>query len=280
MQILQVQEEKVESFLEVDNLYTFGLLGVTLVMSFLLLFSLKRKRRESSLNNSGNVLLNVSYQSLLKPTDAFATTNLIGVGSFGFVYRGILDHDRRKVAVNVFNLLHHDVFKSFIAECEALRNIRHRNLVKVLTTCSGIDYQGNDFKALVYEFMSNGNFDEWLHPITKRKKKGLPEERMYLNLLQRLNIVIAIANALDYVHRHCHTPIVHYDLKPSNVLLDDEMVGHVGDFGLARYLLESQDCFTNQSSSIGLRGTIGYALPGEYLYNFLTLNSFFFFQNI
>ena len=147
-----------------------GLLGVTLVMSFLLLFSLKRKRRESSLNNLGNLLLNVSYQSLLKATDAFITTNLIGVGSFGSVYRGILDHDRRKVAVKVFNLLHHDAFKSFIAECEALRNIRHPNLVNVLTTYSGNDYQGNNFKALVYEFMSNGNLDEWLHPITKKKR--------------------------------------------------------------------------------------------------------------
>ena len=96
--------------------------------------------------------------------------------------------------------------------------------------------------------------------IQSPKKKELLEERMYLNLLQSLNIVIDVANVLDYLHHHCHTPIVHCNLKPSNVLLDDEMVGHVGDFGLARFLLESQDCFTNQSSSIGLRGTIGMLL--------------------
>ena len=244
-----------------------GLLGLTLVISFPLLFSLKRKRRESTSNNSRNSLLNVSYQSLLKATDAFSSTNLIGVGSFGSVFRGILDQDRCTVAVKVLNLFHHGASKSFLAECEALRNIRHRNLVKVLTACSGVDYQGHEFKALVYEFMSNGNVDEWLHPIARTNE--VPGEQRYLNLLQRLNIVIDVANALDYLHHHCHTPIVHCDIKPSNVLLDDEMIAHVGDFGLARFLLEAtQDCFTNQSSSIGLRGTIGYAPPGEYLFHF------------
>ncbi|KAK4592256.1 hypothetical protein RGQ29_016683 [Quercus rubra] len=240
----------------------FGLLGVTLVMLFLLLCTLKRKRRESILSNSGNLLLNVSYHSLLKATDAFSTTNLIGVGSFGSVYRGILDHDRRKVAVKVLNLLQHGASKSFIAECEALRNIRHRNLVKVLTACSGVDYQGHDFKALVYEFMTNGNLDGWLHPVSRRNE--VPGEQTNLNFLQRLNIAIDVANALEYLHHRCHSPIVHCDLKPSNVLLDDEMIGHVGDFGLARFLREAtQECFTNQSSSIGLKGTVGYA-PPEY----------------
>ena len=90
------------------------------MISFLFLFSFKRNRRESILNNSQNLLLNVSYQSLLKAIDAFYSTNLIGVGSFGAVYRGILDNDRCKVAVKVFNLLHHGATKSFMAECEAL----------------------------------------------------------------------------------------------------------------------------------------------------------------
>ncbi|XP_065637672.1 probable LRR receptor-like serine/threonine-protein kinase At3g47570 [Quercus suber] len=239
-----------------------SLLGVTLVLLFLLLRTLKRKRRERILKDSGNLILNVSYQSLLKATDAFSTTNLIGVGSFGSVYRGILDHDRHKVAIKVLNLLRHGASKSFIAECEALRNIRHRNLVKVLTACSGVDYQGHDFKALVYEFMTNGNLDEWLHPISRINE--VTEEQTNLNFLQRLNIAIDVANALEYLHHRCHSPIVHCDLKPSNVLLDDEMIGHVGDFGLARFLREAtQECFTNQSSSIGLKGTVGYA-PPEY----------------
>ena len=157
------------------------LFGVTLVISFLFLFSFKRNRRESILNNSQNLLLNVSYQSLLKAIDAFYSTNLIGVGSFGSVYRGILDQDRHIVAVKVLNLFHHGASKSFIAECDTLRNIKHRNLVKVLTTCSSVDYQGHDFKALVYEFMSNGNLDEWLHTIARTNE--VLEEQKNLNLL-------------------------------------------------------------------------------------------------
>uniref|UniRef100_A0A2N9G8J5 non-specific serine/threonine protein kinase n=1 Tax=Fagus sylvatica TaxID=28930 RepID=A0A2N9G8J5_FAGSY len=176
--------------------------------------------------------------------------------------RGILDQGRHTVAIKVLNLSRHGASKSFKAECEALRNIRHRNLVKVLTSCSGIDYQGHDFKALVMEFMGNGSLDEWLHP-TPRINETLEEQRS-LSLLQRLNIAIDVANALDYLHHHCQTPIVHCDLKPSNVLLDDEMIGHVGDFGLARFLFDAtQDSSINQSSSIGVRGTVGYT-PPEY----------------
>ncbi|PRQ57061.1 putative protein kinase RLK-Pelle-LRR-XII-1 family [Rosa chinensis] len=76
---------------------------------------------------------------------------------------------------------------------------------------------------------------------------------------QRLNIAIDVSMALDYLHNHCETSIVHCDLKPSNVL-DDDMVGHVGDFGLVRFLPRTSG---NQSSSVGIKGTIGYA-PPEY----------------
>ncbi|KAB1209697.1 hypothetical protein CJ030_MR6G028559 [Morella rubra] len=218
-----------------------GLLAIALIVSFLL-------KKMKSFN-------------LLKATDGFSSTNLIGEGSFGSVYKGILhDHGALLVAVKVINLSHHGASKSFLAECEALRNIRHRNLVKVLTACSGADYQDRDFKALVYEFMVNGNLDEWLHS-TPRTNEA-PQEQRNLSLIQRMNIAIDVANALEYLHHDCETTIVHCDLKPSNVLLDDEMTARVGDFGLARFLLkQTQDFSTNQSSSIGVRGTMGYAAP-------------------
>ncbi|KAB1215796.1 hypothetical protein CJ030_MR4G010916 [Morella rubra] len=77
-----------------------------------------------------------------------------------------------------------------------------------------------------------------------------------------MNIAIEVANAAEYLHHHGKTPIVHCDLKPSNVLLDDELTARVGDFGLARFLLDkTQDYSLNQSSSIGVRGTMGYTAP-------------------
>ena len=250
-----------------------ALFGLTLVVSLLLLFSLRLKRKANNSSDSGNLFLNLSYQSLLNATNGFSSTNLIGVGSFGSVYKGILNQGEHTVAVKVLNLLHHGALKSFLAECEALRNIRHRNLVKVLTTCSSVDYQGNDFKALVYEFMGNGNLDEWLHP--NRITNEVPREQRNLSLLLRINIAIDVANALDYLHRHYQTPIIHCDLKPSNVLLDDDMNGHVGDFGLAKFLIDAtQSCSSNQSSSIGVRGTIGYTPPGEYRFLELTVFPF------
>ncbi|XP_028125259.1 putative receptor-like protein kinase At3g47110 [Camellia sinensis] len=181
-------------------------------------------------------------------------------GSFGFVYQGIVNQDGEFVAaVKVLNLQNRGAVKSFIAECETLRNIRHRNLVKIITSCSSVDCQENDFKALVYEFMPNGSLEGWLHSSPKTNN-GQNEHRR-LNLLERINIAIDVACALDYVHHQCHTPIIHCDLKPSNILLDHDMVAHVGYFGLARFCPELT--ILKQSSSIGIRGSIGYVPLGN-----------------
>ncbi|XP_024037407.1 putative receptor-like protein kinase At3g47110 isoform X2 [Citrus clementina] len=238
-----------------------GLVGLVLVMSLLIINRLRKKRTVTGSESSSrkDLLLNVSYESLLKATGGFSSANLVGAGSFGSVYKGILDPDQTVVAVKVLFLHQRGALKSFMAECEVLRNIRHRNLVKIITACSSSDFEGNDFKALVYEFMHNGSLEIWLHP--ESTSDDLNYSSRILSLLQRLNIAIDVASALEYLHRQYGKPIVHCDLKPSNILLDNDMTAHVGDFGLTRFIPEA--IRSNQSSSIGLKGTVGYA-PPEY----------------
>ncbi|XP_050142252.1 probable LRR receptor-like serine/threonine-protein kinase At3g47570 [Malus sylvestris] len=175
--------------------------------------------------------LGVSYSQLVESTNGFSVDNLIGLGSFGSVYKGVIPSDGTTVVVKVLNLQQQRASKSFIDEWKALRTIRHRSLLKIITACSSIDNQGKDFKSLVFELMANGSLDSMLYP---RYEEKSPSKRM--SFMQRLNIVIDVASALDYLHHHCEMTIIHCDLKPSNVLLDEDMVAHVGDFGLASQL--------------------------------------------
>ncbi|TVU33033.1 hypothetical protein EJB05_24813, partial [Eragrostis curvula] len=229
---------------------------VTLTMFIFFKWNKKAKAKanlQPTINNQ--CYIRIQYAELANATDGFSSENLIGAGSFGSVYKGRIRDDGQEVvvAVKVLNLMQRGASQSFIAECETLRCARHRNLVKILTVCSSIDFQGCDFKALVYEFLPNGNLDQWLH-------QDIMEggEQKALGLMARLHIAIDVASSLDYLHQYKPVPILHCDLKPSNVLLDSDMVAHVGDFGLARFLHQE----TNESSGwAAMRGSIGYAAP-------------------
>ncbi|XP_059280499.1 probable LRR receptor-like serine/threonine-protein kinase At3g47570 isoform X2 [Lycium ferocissimum] len=239
-----------------------GLLAAT-TGGLVLFWCAKRKKRSTSSENSSlDMIPRVTYNTLHKATNGFSISNMIGSGTFSSVYKGILEENGKFVAIKVLKLQVRGASKSFLTECEALKHIKHRNLVKLLTSCSSIDHQGNDFKALIYEFMANGNLSNWLHQKDTDGEEN--HEPKTLNTLQRLNVVIDVASALDYLHHQSGTPLTHRDIKPNNVLLDEDFVAHLGDFGLAKFLPDAAHLLSlSQSSSLNISGTIGY-VPPEY----------------
>ncbi|XP_057790835.1 receptor kinase-like protein Xa21 [Salvia miltiorrhiza] len=181
----------------------------------------------------------ISYYELLQATEQFSESNLLGTGSSCLVYRGVLNNGK-DIAVKVFNMQLEGISRRFDVECEILRSIRHRNLTSVISSCSN-----EEFKALVLEYMPKGNLEKWLY-----------SHNYYLNLMQRLNIMIDVASALEYLHHGYSTPIVHNDLKPSNVLLDEDMVAHVSDFGIAKLLCDGDSFVLTNTLA-----TLGYIAP-------------------
>ncbi|XP_057793099.1 probable LRR receptor-like serine/threonine-protein kinase At3g47570 [Salvia miltiorrhiza] len=181
----------------------------------------------------------ISYVELERGTSSFSETNLLGRGSFGSVYKGILS-DGLNLAVKLFNLELKGASYSFNTESEILSSLRHRNLVQIIGCCVNAE-----FRALILEYMSNGSLEKWLH-----------SDNYCLDLLHSLQIAIDVALALEYLH-HGHTfPVVHCDVKPSNVLLDEDMTARVGDFGISKLFDGGEAMVQTQTVA-----TIGYAAP-------------------
>ncbi|KAM3391827.1 hypothetical protein ACQJBY_013135 [Aegilops geniculata] len=231
-------------------------ISLVLLSCFGFIIFKKGKKAKQAALPWANEFKKFTYADLVKATNGFSLANLVGSGKYGSVYKGRTDsEEHHTVAIKVFKLDQLGATKSFLAECEALRNTRHRNLVRVITLCSTSDLAGNEFKALVLEYMINGDLESWLYPTLHPKGP--------LHLGSRIVIAVDIAAALDYLHNYCTPPVVHCDLKPSNILLDDVMGTRVGDFGLAKFLHGYSWGIDGSTSSslVGPRGSVGYIAP-------------------
>ncbi|KAL8513179.1 hypothetical protein ACS0TY_019392 [Phlomoides rotata] len=222
----------------------FWVMGVFLSIKFVIII---RREKESIIpphlvdpqSSLGVAWTVISYIQLLQGTNGFSETNLLGRGGYSSVYKGTLS-DGLNVAVKVFNLEIEGAGKSFDTETVILSSIRHRNIVRMIGCCTNAD-----FRALVLPYMPHGSLEKWLYSDT-----------YCLNLLDLLQIAVDVALALEYLHHGHKFPIVHCDIKPSNVLLDADMTAHVADFGISKIFDEEETLAKTKTLA-----TIGYAAP-------------------
>lgn len=198
--------------------------------------------------------LKFSMEEVVRATKNFNKDLVVGDGGFGLVYKAQLS-DGLKVAIKKLDPDAFQGFREFQAEMETLGKLRHRNIVKILGYCvSGAD------RILIYEFMERGNLDRWLHDSSSTDFDGMDDTsgyRLPLSWKTRNKIVKGVANGLAYLHG-LDKPIIHRDIKASNVLLDKEYEAHIADFGLARSIDSACSHVSTQFA-----GTMGY-MPPEY----------------
>jgi serine/threonine protein kinase len=182
-----------------------------------------------------------AYKDLFHATDGFKNRNLLGVGGFGRVYKGVLPKSSLEVAVKRVSHDSRQGVREFIAEVVSIGRLRHRNLAQLLGYC-----RRNRELLLVYDYMENGSLDKYLY-----NKNGLT-----LHWPQRYWIIKGVASSLLYLHEDWEQVVIHRDIKASNVLLDRHMNGRLGDFGLARLYDHGADAQTTH-----VVGTMGYLAP-------------------
>ncbi|XP_059647093.1 L-type lectin-domain containing receptor kinase IV.1-like [Cornus florida] len=181
------------------------------------------------------------YKDLYIATNGFQDTQLLGTGGFGRVYRGVLPTSKIEIAVKRVSHESRQGMKEFVAEIVSIGRLRHRNIVQLLGYC-----RRKGELLLVYDYMPNGSLDKFLYD----------QPEFTLNWSQRFRVIKGVASGLFYLHEEWEQVVVHRDIKASNVLLDGEFNGRLGDFGLARLYRHG-----TAPQTTCVVGTFGYLAP-------------------
>ncbi|CAN6571247.1 unnamed protein product [Malus baccata var. baccata] len=172
-------------------------------------------------------------------TNRFSAENVLGEGGYGVVYKGRLINGTEVAVKKLLNNLG-QAEKEFRVEVEAIGHVRHKNLVRLLGYCiEGVH------RMLVYEYVNNGNLEQWLH--------GAMCQHGTLTWEARMKVILGTAKALSYLHEAIEPKVVHRDIKSSNILIDNEFNAKVSDFGLAKLLGSGESHITTR-----VMGTFGY----------------------
>ncbi|GKV42668.1 hypothetical protein SLEP1_g50046 [Rubroshorea leprosula] len=216
----------------------FNISTLAAISLFLFCFYQRKLKDLNRIHRKGEIETNLrcfTYKELEDATKGFKEE--LGKGAFGTVYKGELS--KNSVAVKKLEKFFQEGEKEFRTEVNVIGHTHHRNLVRLFGYCDE-----DENRLLVYELMQNGSLASFLFGVLRPSWK------------QRLQIASGIARGLTYLHEECSTQIIHCDIKPQNILLDDSFIAKISDFGMAKLL------FNNKSHTLtGIRGTKGYVAP-------------------
>ncbi|KAL4381483.1 hypothetical protein HN51_005092 [Arachis hypogaea] len=219
-------------------------LTVVFVVILAVIYFIRRKKKFSELVEDWEMEYGphrFKYKDLYFATKGFKEKELLGSGGFGRVYKGVMPASKVEVAVKRVSHESRQGMREFVAEIVSIGRLRHRNLVPLLGYC-----RRKGELLLVYDYMPKGSLDKYLYN----------QPRVTLNWNQRFIIIKGVASGLFYLHEEWEQVVVHRDIKASNVLLDAELNGRLGDFGLARLYDHGSDPQTTH-----VVGTLGYLAP-------------------
>lgn len=234
---------------------SFSGTAISLCLLSILSFYIKR-RNSSKINQDVEDFLKkygspgpkmYTYADLKRITNSFK--DKLGEGGYGVVYRGKL-HNGHMVAVKILKQSKADM-EEFINEVASVGKTNHVNIVKLLGYC----FEGQK-RALVYNYMPNGSLEKFTY--------GGQKDHQLLSWGKLLEIAVGIARGLEYLHQGCNTRILHFDIKPQNILLDENFCPKISDFGLAKSCPQ-KDSIISMSEA---RGTIGYIAPEVFFKSF------------